>query len=146
MSTSRFLSSQSTSSFHKVLVVIKQTAYEEYSQLRLRGKAPKALRWKRLENRYKAHKSCVNNLEGVLRHHNVDYECVNRVELDRQHLANVDLVVSVGGDGTALSSAHFLVRFCAFGCFWFMLLHISFIGVLLHILTNFLMIMDCVIF
>lgn len=108
MSTSRFLSSQSTSSFRKVLVVIKQTAYEEYSQNRLRGKAPKALRWKRLENRYKAHKSCVNNLEGVLRHHNVDFECVNRVELDRQHLANVDLVVSVGGDGTALSSAHFL--------------------------------------
>jgi NAD+ kinase len=30
------------------------------------------------------------------------------VELDRQHLADVDLVVAVGGDGTVLSSAHFL--------------------------------------
>jgi len=33
---------------------------------------------------------------------------VNRAELDRQHLAEVDLVVAVGGDGTVLSSAHFL--------------------------------------
>ena len=77
-------------------------------QLRLRGQAPKALRWKRLENRYKSHKTCVNNLLGILRHHNLDFHCVNRVELDRQHLANVDLMLAVGGDGTALSAAHFL--------------------------------------
>lgn len=94
--------------FRKLLVVIKQTAYEEYSQLRLRGQAPKALRWKRLENRYKAHKTCVNNLLGILRHHNLDFHCVNRVELDRQHLANVDLVIAVGGDGTVLSCSHYL--------------------------------------
>lgn len=109
MSTSRFLSSQSTSHYKKILVVVKQTAYEEYRQLRMRGKAPKALRWNRLESRYKSHRECVNNLEGILRHHNVDFHSVNRVELDRQHLANVDLIVSVGGDGTVLSSAHFLV-------------------------------------
>uniref|UniRef100_A0A7S4I1B0 NAD(+) kinase n=1 Tax=Odontella aurita TaxID=265563 RepID=A0A7S4I1B0_9STRA len=94
--------------FRNLLVVIKQTAYEEYSQLKLRGQAPKALRWKRLESRYKDHKSCVNDLLRILRHHKVDFSCVNRVELDRQHLANVDLVVAVGGDGTVLSSAHFL--------------------------------------
>lgn len=28
--------------------------------------------------------------------------------MDRQHLADVDLVVAVGGDGTVLSAAHFL--------------------------------------
>lgn len=94
--------------FQRLLVVIKQTAYEEYSQLKLRGQAPKALRWKRLESRYKSHKKCVNDLLGVLRHHRVEFSCVNRVELDRQHLANVDLVVAVGGDGTVLSAAHFL--------------------------------------
>lgn len=33
---------------------------------------------------------------------------MNRVELDRQHLADADLVVAVGGDGTVLSAAHFL--------------------------------------
>lgn len=74
----------------------------------MRGQAPKALRWPRLESRYKAHKTCVNDLLGILRHHNLDFHCVNRVELDRQHLANVDLVLAVGGDGTVLSAAHFL--------------------------------------
>jgi len=74
----------------------------------LRGQAPKALRWKRLEKRYKAHKECVNGLLAILRRHKVNFSCVNRVELDRQHLADVDLLVAVGGDGTVLSSAHFL--------------------------------------
>lgn len=91
-----------------LLLVIKQTAFEEYSQLKLRGQAPKALRWKRLEKRYKAHKQCVNDLLTMLRRHKVSFSCVNRVELDRQHLADVDLMVAVGGDGTVLSSAHFL--------------------------------------
>lgn len=94
--------------YKNILVVIKQTAFEEYSQLKLRGQAPKALRWKRLEQRYKAHKQCVNDLLSVLRKHEVSFSCVNRVELDRQHLANIDLMVAVGGDGTVLSAAHFL--------------------------------------
>jgi len=120
--------------YRNILVVIKQTAFEEYSQvsqevpsairygvpysfvltiviasqLKLRGQAPKALRWKRLEQRYNAHKQCVNDLLGVLRHHQVNFSCVNRVELDRQHLADIDLMVAVGGDGTVLSAAHFL--------------------------------------
>lgn len=94
--------------YKNILVVIKQTAFEEYSGLKLRGQAPKALRWKRLESRYKAHKQCVNDLLGELRKHEINFSCVNRVELDRQHLADIDLMVAVGGDGTVLSSAHFL--------------------------------------
>jgi NAD+ kinase len=50
----------------------------------------------------------VNNLLGVLRQHQVQFSCVNRVELDRQHLADLDLMIAVGGDGTVLSAAHFL--------------------------------------
>jgi len=50
----------------------------------------------------------VNDLLGVLREHQVQFSCVNRVELDRQHLADIDLMVAVGGDGTVLSAAHFL--------------------------------------
>ena len=76
--------------------------------MKLRGQAPKALRWKRLEQRYRAHKSCVTDLLALLRQHHVNFSCVNRVELDRQHLVNVDLVIAVGGDGTVLSAAHFL--------------------------------------
>jgi len=94
--------------FNNLLVVIKQTAFEEYSQLKLRGQAPKALRWKRLEQRYKAHKQCVTDLLAILRQYQVNFSCVNRIELDRQHLADIDLMVAVGGDGTVLSSAHFL--------------------------------------
>ena len=125
--------------FRRLLVVIKQTAYEEYSQVRvlvrfpayiwlvtfrpiischvfniialqlkLRGQAPKALRWKRLESRYNSHRECVESLLSILKANNVKYSYVNRVELDRQHLADVDLIVAVGGDGTVLSAAHFL--------------------------------------
>jgi NAD+ kinase len=61
-----------------------------------------------LEQRYNVHKECVNHLLELLQHHQVNFSCVNRVELDRQHLADVDLVVAVGGDGTVLSAAHFL--------------------------------------
>jgi len=102
------LSHSLSPNFRNILVVIKQTAFEEYSQLKLRGLAPKALRWERLENRYKAHQNCVNNLLDILQNHGVEISCVNRVELDRQHLANKDLIVAVGGDGTVLSAAHFL--------------------------------------
>lgn len=94
--------------FRRLLVVIKQTAYEEYSQLKMRGQAPKALRWTRLESRFHSHKQCVDNLLSILKANNVAYSCVNRVELDRQHLADVDLMIAVGGDGTVLSAAHFL--------------------------------------
>jgi len=63
-----------------------------YIQLKLRGQAPKALRWKRLEQRYKAHKQCVTDLLALLRKSQMNFSCVNRVELDRQHLADVDLM------------------------------------------------------
>jgi hypothetical protein len=131
--------------FRRLLVVIKQTAYEEYSQvcfvfscvaglwwegtdvhpsnncyhrlssflhcgvqLKLRGQAPKALRWARLESRYHSHKECVETLLSILKANNVAFSCVNRVELDRQHLTDVDLMIAIGGDGTVLSAAHFL--------------------------------------
>ena len=50
----------------------------------------------------------MDNLLENLQKHNVNFNCVSRVELDRQHLVDVDLMVAVGGDGTVLSAAHFL--------------------------------------
>jgi NAD+ kinase len=44
----------------------------------------------------------------ILSKNQVNFSCVNRAELDRQHLADIDLMIAVGGDGTVLSSAHFL--------------------------------------
>jgi len=72
--------------------------------LKLRGSAPKAVRWARLESRYNKHKSCVTELISTLKrnHGDIIFNCVNRVDLDRQHLYDVDLVVAVGGDGTVL--------------------------------------------
>lgn len=62
-----------------------------------------------MESRYQAHKQCVTDLLELLKKNNVEnFHCVNRVELDRQHLANIDLMIAVGGDGTVLSAAHFL--------------------------------------
>ena len=50
----------------------------------------------------------MESLLALLRANGVAFSCVNRVGLDRQHLADVDLLVAVGGDGTVLSAAHFL--------------------------------------
>ena len=44
--------------YHNILVVVKQTAYEQYLQLKAQGKAPVAVRWERLRNRYSVHKQC----------------------------------------------------------------------------------------
>ena len=42
--------------------------------------------------------------------HHVHFSCVNCVELHRRHLADIDLLVAVGGDSTVLSAAHFMDR------------------------------------
>ena len=95
---------ENANALKRMQLLIQYTLY----QLKLRGQAPKALRWKRLESRYHSHKECVESLLSILKANNVAFSCVNRVELDRQHLADVDLMIAVGGDGTVLSAAHFL--------------------------------------
>jgi hypothetical protein len=82
--------------FRKLLVVVKHTPFEMYSQLKAQGKAPLALRWERLKNRYMVHRECVAAVQTILESHNVRYCVVGREELDRQHISNADLVVAVG--------------------------------------------------
>lgn len=77
-------------------------------QLKAQGKAPPALRWERLKNRYDAHKKCLDDVLEVLKKHAVDYIVIGREELHRGSLLDKDLVISVGGDGTLLGSASFL--------------------------------------
>ncbi|KAH8053505.1 hypothetical protein JL722_9343 [Aureococcus anophagefferens] len=55
------------SGYKKVLVVVKHTPYEAYTQLRLQGKAPKALRWERLLDRHESHRACVEELCAIAR-------------------------------------------------------------------------------
>ena len=48
--------------YNRVLLVVKQSAYEAYLQMKTQGKAPLALRWERLKNRYHVHKACVKDV------------------------------------------------------------------------------------
>ncbi|CAM9886509.1 unnamed protein product [Pylaiella littoralis] len=94
--------------FRKILMVVKHSAYESYKTLKAQGRAPTAVRWERLKNRHDIHRECVSSVERVLAKQKAEYAVVGREELDRQHISQVDLVISVGGDGTVLSASHFL--------------------------------------
>lgn len=94
--------------FNNILVVVKQTPYETYRQLKAQGKAPVALRWERLLNRYQTHTQCVENVEAVLKHIGIQYSRLGREELHRGVISDKDLIIAVGGDGTVLNVSSFL--------------------------------------
>mmetsp|Transcript_40504 Transcript_40504/g.41335 ORF Transcript_40504/g.41335 Transcript_40504/m.41335 type:complete len:335 (+) Transcript_40504:265-1269(+) len=94
--------------FRNILVVVKQTPYEHYLQLKAQGKAPVALRWKRLKNRYETHSLCVKSVEEVLQYSGVSYNVIGREEMHRGSFAGKDLVIAVGGDGTVMNASSFL--------------------------------------
>ncbi len=95
--------------YKRVLVVVKFTPYEAYTQLKLQGKAPKALRWERLKERHANHQACVEQVVSVAKREADSVTVVSRDALSRHHVDDdVDLLISVGGDGTVLSSAHFV--------------------------------------
>jgi len=100
---------RSISGYKNVLVVVKFTPFEQYTQLKLQGKAPKALRWERLRDRHDNHMACVDRLVEVAKREAPHVEVVSREDLSRHHVdEDVDLIVAVGGDGTVLSAAHFV--------------------------------------
>lgn len=81
----------------RVLVVYKRSLYEK-----LRGRLPRA----RLATIRKSHQDnlrCLERVEEVLRSLGITYDIRHRSDL--QKTRKVDLVVSVGGDGTFLSAA-----------------------------------------
>jgi NAD+ kinase len=94
--------------FHKILVVVKQTPYESYLQLKAQGKAPVALRWERLKDRYGVHRQCVDTVTKILQSVGIDYICLGREELHRGVIQDRDLIITVGGDGTMLNASSFL--------------------------------------
>ena len=98
--------------FRRVLIVVKHTPFEAYAQLKLQGKAPKQLRWERLKDRYESHDLCVQELCSIVRKslpREDQVRVVSREDLGPQHFENgVDLVIPVGGDGTVLSTSHFV--------------------------------------
>eukprot|EP01039_Chlorochromonas_danica_P003181 gene3181-3483_t len=94
--------------FKNILVVVKQTPYETYRQLKAQGKAPVALRWERLANRYQVHTQCVENVEAVLKHVGIQYSKIGREDMHRGVIQDKDLIIAVGGDGTVLNVSSFL--------------------------------------
>ena len=94
--------------FRNVLVIVKQTPYEQYLQSKAQGKAPVALRWERLRNRFEAHKECVDNVRDVLKRSGVNFSVVSREEMHRGSLMGIDLLIAVGGDGTILNATSFV--------------------------------------
>ena len=94
--------------YKNILVVVKQTPYEQYLQLKAQGKAPVALRWERLKNRFTAHRQCVDSVTSILESVGVSYSVIRRDELHRGSLVDKDLVIAVGGDGTILNTSSFI--------------------------------------
>jgi NAD+ kinase len=94
--------------YKDILVVVKQTPYEFYMQLKSQGKAPVALRWERLQNRYLAHRQCVDNVIDILKGLDVNHHVIGREELYRGSFEDKDLVIAVGGDGTILNTSSFM--------------------------------------
>ncbi|XP_038905976.1 NADH kinase isoform X2 [Benincasa hispida] len=60
-----------------------------------------------LENRNEVHREAINVCKDILQQKDVDWEPVLRNDLS-EPISNVDLVVTVGGDGTLLRASHFL--------------------------------------
>lgn len=103
-----FTNSTMIKAFNNVLLVVKQTPYESYLQMKNQGKAPVALRWERLLNRYQVHQNCVSSVEQVLKDCGIRYHRLGREELHRGMVQDRDLVIAVGGDGTVLNTSSFL--------------------------------------
>ena len=102
------LNSKMMKAFSNILVVVKQTPYEQYLQLKAQGKAPVALRWERLKDRYNVHKKCVDDVTSILQKIGITYSIIGREELHRGSILDKDLVIAVGGDGTILNTSSFL--------------------------------------
>ncbi|XP_030525496.2 NADH kinase-like [Rhodamnia argentea] len=60
-----------------------------------------------LDNRRKVHKDAIRLCQSILQRKPVDWEPVLRNDLS-QPIQNVDLVVTIGGDGTLLQASHFM--------------------------------------
>lgn len=94
--------------YRNILIVVKQSAYEQYQQLKAQGKAPLALRWERLKDRYTEHRRCVDDVIKIVGEVGIPFSIIGREELHRGSIEDKDLVISVGGDGTILNTSSFI--------------------------------------
>lgn len=65
------------------------------------------LQLQHLDNRQKVHKDVINFCQKILRRKPVEWKALVRNDLS-QPIRDVDLVITVGGDGTLLQASHFI--------------------------------------
>ncbi|EFJ19356.1 hypothetical protein SELMODRAFT_419186 [Selaginella moellendorffii] len=96
----------------RVLVLLKRSAYDLYVARHrdpafVNGSAEKTKVVENLLDRHRVHESTVQKCKDVLANMSLSWDLLLRDEL-HSPIRNVDLVVTVGGDGTLLQASHYL--------------------------------------
>ncbi|KAJ4787793.1 NAD kinase [Rhynchospora pubera] len=60
-----------------------------------------------LDDRCRAHKETIDHCKSIIERRNLDWELIMRNNLSKS-ICHVDLVITVGGDGTLLKASHFM--------------------------------------
>ena len=100
--------------FSRLLLVIKQTAFNAYTaQEHLARAAGRALtyapdRMSRLKERHDTHMFQVERITRLLQERGASVTSVMRDEVTPAHVADADLVLALGGDGTTLIASHIM--------------------------------------
>ncbi|MFB6075897.1 MAG: NAD(+)/NADH kinase [Candidatus Aenigmatarchaeota archaeon] len=88
----------------RVVITTKKTAYEHYREDNTLEGMPEDERGE-IEERYIDHFSTLERVKDCLENMGISYQ-IRKVPSNEDITQNVDLVISVGGDGTVLNTAH----------------------------------------
>ena len=107
------------SKFNRLLLVIKQTAFASYTaREELAQAAGRTLRFDhaamaRLRERHDTHMFQVERITKLLEQRGAATTAVMRDDVTPDHVADADLVVALGGDGTVVKFSALLIIRCA---------------------------------
>lgn len=99
--------------FGCVLLILKDTCLRTVHESRNRAERLRQLsrgvdRRAQVEAADAAHEAAVLAVQQTLTRLGIKFKCVRRKDLGRKHFKGVDLVITLGGDGTFLTSSHFV--------------------------------------
>lgn len=95
---------------NNILLSTKKTAleyYKEQSDSFENDLPPEELRNTR--ERHAAHYKSLNQIKDILKKHNISFDKVYTPYAEYDDFKDRDLIISVGGDGTVLNSAHYVI-------------------------------------
>src|SRR3989338_7379674 len=99
----------------KALVVTKRSAFELYSSSPDQETREYALKIQLLKESQETQQRSIETVLSALSRRGITYDALQRQELDQRvnadpnFIANYDLVIAVGGDGTFLEASHYVV-------------------------------------